>query len=109
MTTTTWLLPAAHMPTSITLVDLIVVLLVAGAFVSTLRHRRSVLAAVGSSLAMALLCWVAAAAVLVWAPGPAQDAVAVSNLAAHVPLPVNALEQAGHLTRDLADSMVSRP
>lgn len=67
-------IPAFTMPGRLTLVDLIVVVAIIGAFAGGLRHRRSLLAAAGSALGTALLCWIVAAAVVAWAPAPYRTA-----------------------------------
>jgi len=109
MTTPTWLIPATAIPGHLTLVDVIVVLLVVGAFAGALRRRRGLLAAVGSSLAAALVCWVAAAAVVAWAPSPWPHAVTASALAGQVPLPVTAVQQAGQLAQHLTSQAHTHP
>lgn len=108
MSTPAWLTHLASRTGPLTLVDLVVVLLVLGSFVGALRRRRGLVAAVGSALGTALLCWVAAAAVTLWAPPSWSHAVRASALAGLVPLPVTALREAGRLVSELLARIAAR-
>lgn len=89
------------------LVDLLVVALVVISVLGALRGRRGILAAAASGIGTALVCWLAAGAVLAWAPPSWQAPVAHSALVQLVGPPVSALEQAGQigsrLVGELAD------
>lgn len=93
------------------LVDLVVAALVVISVLGALRGRRGVLGAVASGVGTALVCWLAAGAVIAWAPPSWRAPVAHSVLVQVVAPPVSALEQAGQIGSRLVSGLsdASRP
>lgn len=84
-------------PSNLGFVDLLIILIVAGAIFGALRHRRGLLSSVLAGAGAAIFCWVIAAAVIAWAPQPWVQATENSALLSAVPPPVSALTQATNL------------
>ena len=83
------------------LVDLVVGVTVLASLLGALRARRGPVGALASALGTAVVCWLAAAAVLGFGPPVAAEAVSASRLFALVPPPVSAVEQAVRLGAQL--------
>lgn len=85
-----------HLAT-VTLVDLIVLLVVVGAVIGALRSRAGLLATVGSALGALLVAWLVTVAVASWGPRPAVETAERSRLLHTFPAPHRAIAQAGVL------------
>ncbi len=87
---------------TLTLVDLIVLLVVVGAVIGALRRRAGLLATLGSALGALLVAWLVTVAVATWAPRPMAQAADGSRLLHTFPTPRHAIAQAAHLVGRLA-------
>lgn len=83
--------------TTLDLIDIIALIVVAGAVVGSLRRDAGLLGAVGSALGAALLVWLAVGAAATWASPGIASAARTSRVATLAPVPQHAFDQAGQL------------
>lgn len=95
-------------PEQLGIVDLVVLLVVAGAVISALRRRAGLLAALASGALAAIVCWLAAAAALAWGPTGVSSATDRSYLFEMVRPPVLALRQLTELLIPLISSTTTK-
>jgi len=84
----------------LTLVDLVVLGVVALAFAAALRRGGGLLAGVGAALGALLVAWVAVAATATWGPSVAERAVRHTALLEVAPVPHRAVRDAERLLGD---------
>ena len=78
----------------LTLVDLVAVVAIVLSVGGALRGRRGLPGAVGAALGTAVVCWLIAAAVVIWGPAHWREVVRSSELVRLLPPPVVVIEQA---------------
>lgn len=83
--------------TTLSVVDLVVLLLVVGAVIGRLRRGGGPLAAIGSGLATLVVAWLVAVGVATWAPPQAADLATSSQLLNTVAVPHHAIDQVERL------------
>lgn len=84
-------------PAQLGLVDVLIIVTLAIVAIGALRHRRGLLATVGSAAAAALTCWLVAGGVIAWGPSSWRSTVEQSALLHIVQPPVQAFNDLGRL------------